>query len=112
MVIIELKEAAYDSAFELLDKAKHYSKKTKMTLCALEDAIYECYEASKDDDEEHYEDNEDYETSDNEAEESDMDFRRIRRGMRHHEDDEHRYGYRRYGRRGMRMRRDRLGRFA
>ena len=107
MVVIEMRDAAYDTAFELLEDAKHSAKKTKMTLCELEDAMYDCYEASKDDE------REDYEVS----EESDMDFR-SRRGYRHDEYDmrdddmDMRSGMRRSNRRrGLRMRRNRMGRF-
>lgn len=46
MVVIEMRDAAYDNAFELLDEAMHSAKKTKLTLCELEDAMYDCYEAS------------------------------------------------------------------
>jgi len=108
MVVIEMRDAAYDTAFELLDEAKHNAKKTKLTLCELEDAMYECYEASKDDEREDYE-----------SEESDMDFRG-RRGYRHDEYDmrdddmdfDMRSGMRRSNRRrGLRMRRNRMGRF-
>lgn len=47
MVMIEMKDAAYDMAFDLLDEAKLNAKKTKLTLCELENAMYECYEASQ-----------------------------------------------------------------
>jgi len=105
MVVIEMRDAAYDTAFDLLEEAKHNAKKTKLTLCELEDAMYDCYEASKDE-------QEDYE------EEPEMEFRN-RRSYRHdgeREDDEEmdmRYG--RMNRRTasrMRMRRNRMGRFA
>lgn len=108
MVVIEMRDAVYDTAFELLEDAKRSAKKTKMTLCELEDAMYECYEASKDDEREDYE-----------FEESDMDFRG-RRGYRHDEYDmrdddmdmDMRSGMRRSNRRrGLRMRRNRMGRF-
>ena len=46
MVMIEMKDAAYDMAFDLLDEAKLNAKKTKLTLCELENAMYECYEAA------------------------------------------------------------------
>ena len=52
MVMIELRESAYDTAFDLLDEAKLNAKKTKLTLCELENAMYDCYEASKEDGEE------------------------------------------------------------
>lgn len=46
MMIIEFRQAAYNKAFDLLESVKDYYKKGKMTLCALEDALEECYEAS------------------------------------------------------------------
>ena len=103
MVVIEMRDAAYDTAFELLEDAKHSAKKTKMTLCELEDAMYDCLEAS--DDKEDYED-------------SEMDFR-SRRDYRHEEhygvrDDEDDMRLRsgvRMGRRRSGMRRNRMGRF-
>lgn len=55
MVMIEMKDAAYDMAFDLLDEAKLNAKKTKLTLCELENAMYECYEAAH---EEHDKDDE------------------------------------------------------
>ena len=110
MVVIEMRDAAYDTAFELLEEAKHSAKKTKLTLCELEDAMYECYEASKDESE--------Y------TEEPEMEFRGMsgnRSGYRHddygvREDEDEmnmRSGMRRSGRlRSMRMRHNRMGRFA
>jgi len=106
MVVIEMKDAAYDNAFDLLEEAKHNAKKTKLTLCELEDAMYECYEASKD------------EQEDYDPEDADMDLR-YRSDYRHdeqygaREDDDERMNmrYRRMARRsGMRMRRGRMGR--
>ena len=47
MVMIEMRDAVYDTAFDLLDEAKLNAKKTKLTLCELENAMYDCYEASK-----------------------------------------------------------------
>ena len=108
MVVSEMRDAAYDTAFELLDEAKHNAKKTKLTLCELEDAMYECYEASKDDEREDYE-----------SGEPDMDFR-SRKSYHYDEDDmrdddmdfDMRSGMRRSNRRrGLRMRRNRMGRF-
>lgn len=51
MVIIEMREAAFDKAFELLDEVKELGKQKKMVLCELEDTLYECYESSKDEEE-------------------------------------------------------------
>lgn len=47
MVMIELKDSLYDTAFDLLDEAKLNAKKTKLTLCELENAMYDCYESMK-----------------------------------------------------------------
>lgn len=92
-----MREAAYDRAFELLDELKELGSKKKMVVCELEDAIQECYEASKGT-------TEDHESSESEMDESgDMGFRR-RRGMRHHEMEPE---YRKYG-----MRRNRYGRYS
>lgn len=104
MMVIEMRDAAYDTAFDLLEEAKHSAKKTKLTLCELEDAMYDCYETSK-------EEHDDYE-----YEEPEMEFRN-RKSYRHDDeayDDEDsmdmRYrGAKRMGR--MRMRRNRMGRF-
>ena len=104
MVVIEMRENAYENAFELLDEAKKSAKKTKLTLCELEDAMYDCYETSKEDEEEH-----------ESEEEMEVEFRG-RKGYRHEmyddDADEH-YGHRRSrSRGGIRMRRNRMGRFA
>ena len=100
MVMIELRDEAYDIAFDLLEEAKHSAKKTKLTLCELEDAMYDCLEAS--------DEKEDYEPE--------MDFR-SRRDYRHeehygvHDDEDDMRMRSRMGRRRSGMRRSRLGRF-
>jgi hypothetical protein len=107
MVVIEMRDAAYDTAFELLDEAKHSAKKTKLTLCELEDAMYDCYEASK-------EDHEKYEPEEEIELRGRRDYRHDEQyGVREDEDDmDMRSGMRRMNRRrGMRMRRNRMGRF-
>lgn len=115
MVVYEVnfKEDAFCEAFDLVEEAKHNAKKTNMTICKLEDAMYDCYEASK-------EEHEDYEHE----EEFELGLRG-KKGYRH---DEH-YGIRdeeddeefkhsdmrrmnRRGRKALRMRRDRMGRYA
>lgn len=94
MMVIELRKAAQDKAFELLDEIKDLGHQKKMVLCELEDALYECFESS----EEEYEDYE---------KEPDMEFRKrrsYRYGMHKHDDDyEDEYEGMRM-RRGMRMR--------
>jgi hypothetical protein len=47
MVMIEMKDSLYDTAFDLLDEANLNIKKTKLTLCELENAMYDCYESIK-----------------------------------------------------------------
>lgn len=93
-MVIELRKAAQDKAFELLDEIKDLGHQKKMVLCELEDALYECFESS----EEEYEDYE---------KEPDVEFRKrrsYRYGMRKHDDDyEDEYEGMRT-RRGMRMR--------
>ena len=97
MMIIEMREAAIDKAFEKLDEAKHHAKNTKLTLCELEDAMYECYEAIGKQDDEEYEDREDFEIpSDEDDEELELAYRGsgsrsgMRRAMRmrYREDDD------------------------
>lgn len=56
MMIIEFREAAYEKAFDLLDETKEHLKAGKMTLCALEDALYDCYETSGGEEIEDFED--------------------------------------------------------
>jgi hypothetical protein len=50
MVMIEMRDSLYDTAFDLLDEAKLNAKKTKLTLCELENAMYDCYESIKEED--------------------------------------------------------------
>lgn len=52
MVMIETRDAVYDTAFDLLDEVKLNAKKVKLSICELENAMYDCYEASKGDHEE------------------------------------------------------------
>lgn len=116
MVMIEMREAAYDKAFGLVDEIKDLDKKKRMVLCALEDALYDCYEASKDDESE-----EEYESEDMTEDEMKFRNRGYRSGMRksmlrnmyRHEDEyeneEMPMGMR--SRRGMRMRRNRMNKY-
>lgn len=98
-MLIEFKEAAYSKAFELLDEAKEHSKETKMVLCALEDALYECYDASKEESDS-YDSEEDY----GDFEGSEVNYRRGRRSaMRYRNNGE--YDHRMNSRSAMRMRR-------
>lgn len=100
MMVIELREALLDRALDQLDTAKKYGKKCKLAMCELEDTLYECYETSKDVDDEEYEDREDYEGSSEDMGEEDGEFEINYRGrnsrggkrhamrMRHHSDED------------------------
>lgn len=87
MMIVEFRDAAYSRAFELIDEMKDLGKQKKMVLCELEDAIYDCYDSSRNDSEEYDDEYDD--------EKSDMNLRRgagyrrstMRRGYRHDEED-------------------------
>ena len=112
MMLIEMREAAYEKAFGLLDEMKELSKQKKMVMCELEDAIYECYESSKQDDEYEREEDE-FESDDQDIEMNLRNNRGMRRNMRmHHNDDRedemNMRGYR--SSRNMRKR-NRMGRF-
>lgn len=95
MMVIELRKAAQDKAFELLDEIEDLGYQKKMVLCELKDVLYECFESS----EEEYEDYE---------KEPEMDFRRrgsyrygMRKGTKSHDYDDYEDMQMR---RGMRMR--------
>lgn len=119
MMLIEMREAAKDKAFNLIDEIKDLGKQKKMAICELEDTLYECFESSGEDGQ--YEDTEKYDPSDYES----MYGMRRRSGMRYNRhyamrddmdddsmnDDMNMRNMRSYGRRNMRMRRNRLGRF-
>lgn len=106
MVMIEMREAAKETAFDLVDEAKDLQHQQKMVLCELEDTLYDCFEDSKDDKE--------YEGGTDEG--TDLGFKKSmynrHYAMRNFEDDEYRptSAYRRS--RAMRMRRNRMGRYA
>ena len=86
-----MRGSTYDKMFELINKAKKGTKKTKFALCELEECLEHCYEMDANDD---YEDESDYEGS--EITDNDIDInidelsyrRGMRRGMRsgmHHD---------------------------
>lgn len=111
MMIIEMRDAAYERAFGLLDEMKELGKQKKMVMCELEDALYECYESSKQDEEYEGEDSE-YEGEDQDTELNLRSSRGMRRNMRmrHNNEREDEMNLRGYRRSGMR-RRSRMGRF-
>jgi hypothetical protein len=114
MMVIEMREAAQEKAFDLIDEMKDLGRQKKMIMCELEDTLYDCFEYSK-------EDKEPEEEATDEG--TDLGFKK---GMynRHYamrnfdkpyddEDEMMEHQMRQYRRnRAMRMRRNRMGRFA
>lgn len=102
MMVIEMREAAREKAFDLVEELHELGHEKKMVLCELEDTLYDCFEDSKDDKE------------DEKSEEgTDLGFKS--KYNRHYamrnfndEDEDKYHSYRR----NMRMRRNRMGRFA
>ena len=52
MMVIEMREAAQNKAFELLDELHDLGHQKKMVLCELEDTLYDCFEDSKEEESE------------------------------------------------------------
>lgn len=110
MIVIEMRQAAKDKAFDLLDEIKDLGRQKKMALCELEETLYDCFESSESEEDEEYES--DYTPSE------DVEYRRRksyrygnRRSMHDDVHDDEDMDMRSY-RRSMRMRRrDRMGRF-
>lgn len=103
MVMIEMREAAQEKAFDLVDELHDLGHQKKMILCELEDTLYDCFETPKDE--------EDAEGTD---EGTDLGFKgSYRHAMRNFNDEDEdmkmRHMYRRSNR--MRMRRNRMGRY-
>ena len=103
MVMIEMREAAQEKALDLVDELHELGHQKKMILCELEDTLYDCFEASKDEEE-----------GEGTDEGTDLGFKgSYRHAMRNFNDDEKdmdmRRAYRHVGR--MRMRRNRMGRY-
>lgn len=94
-MVIELRKAAKDKAFDLIDEIKDLGHKKKLALCELEDTLYECFEDTEEDHEDEYD----------EVEDPEMGFR----GRRGYRRSVYRHGdyadMRMRSRRGMRMRR-------
>lgn len=104
MMVIEMREAAQEKAFDLVEELHELGHEKKMVLCELEDTLYDCFENSKDDKED-------------EKSEEGMDLGFKSKYNRHYAmrnfndedkdmDTDHNY------RRNMRMRRNRMGRYA
>lgn len=106
MMVIEMREAAQEKALDLIDEMKDLGRQKKMVLCELEDTLYDCFEESKDEeDREPSEEGTDLGFKEkynrhyamrnfNDADDKDMDMRHV------------------YRSRAMRMRRNRMGRYA
>lgn len=103
MVVIEMREAAQELAFDLVDEMKDLDRKRKLVLCELEETLYDCFEDEKEDEKE---------GSEERTEEgTDLGFKsKFNRhyAMRNFDEDEDVYKHRR---RSLRHRRDRMGRF-
>ena len=104
MVMIEMREAAKEAAFDLVGEAMDLQHQQKMVLCELEDTLYDCFEDSKE-----------YEESEEKTDEgTDLGFKdKYNRhyAMRNFEDDKMDQPMHSYRRRAMRMRRNKMGRF-
>lgn len=100
MVMIEMREAAQERAFELIDELNELGKEKKMVMCELEDTLYDCFEGSKDEESSEIDEGKDLGFK--------SEFNR-HYAMRNFEDDEDREmrNMRAYRRRAMRMRRGR-----
>ena len=103
MVMIEMREAAKERAFDIIEELHELGHEKKMALCELEDTLYDCFEESKE--------------SEHSEEGTDLGFKsKYNRhyAMRNFDDDDERDDDMRhmYRRRAMRMRRNRMGRFA
>lgn len=102
---MEMREAAQEKALDLVEELHELGHEKKMVLCELEDTLYDCFEKSEDEESE--------EKSD---EGKDLGFKaKYNRhyAMRNFMDDDEdmKEHYYRKGR-SMRMRRNRMGRYA
>ncbi len=110
MMVIEMREAAQEKAFELIDELHELGHQKKMVMCELEDTLYDCFDSSEDDEE----------VSPKTDEGTDLGFKKNmynrHYAMRNFEDDEDEKeamrmrAYRRN--RAMRMRRNRMQKYA
>lgn len=99
---MEMREAAQEKALDLVEELHELGHEKKMVLCELEDTLYDCFEKSEDEESE--------EKSD---EGKDLGFKtKYNRhyAMRNFMDEDKEPYYRM--RRSMRMRRNKMGRYA
>ena len=107
MVMIEMREAAKERAFDLVEEGHELGHEMKMVLCELEDTLYDCFEDDEAEDKER-------EGSD---EGTDLGFKNKRArnyGMRNFEDgdyDKDMDTRRAYRHAAMRMRRNRVNKY-
>lgn len=52
MMVIEMRKAAKERAFDLVEESHEIGHEMKMVLCELEDALYDCFEDSEEEKEE------------------------------------------------------------
>lgn len=52
MMVIEMREAAQEKALDLVEELHELGHEKKMVLCELEDTLYDCFEPSKDEEDE------------------------------------------------------------
>ena len=102
MVMIEMREAAQEKALDLVDELHDLGHQKKMILCELEDTLYDCFEAPKDEEE-----------AEGTDEGTDLGFKgSYRHAMRNFNDEDEDMKMRHmYRRNRMRMRRNRMGRY-
>lgn len=55
MMVIELRKAHKEKAFDLIDDLKELGHKKKAMICELEDILYKCFESSEEDYDDEYE---------------------------------------------------------
>lgn len=104
MMVIEMREAAQEKALDLVEELHELGHEKKMVLCELEDTLYDCFEPSKDEEDEQKSD-----------EGTDLGFKGYNRhyAMRNFDGSEDmQRSMRSNRRRAMRMRRNKMGRFA
>lgn len=109
MMVIEMREAAQEKAFDLIDEMKDLGRQKKMVMCELEDTLYDCFEDSKEESEEDSDEGTDL------GFKSKYGSRYAMRNFDGSEEDEEsmmRRAMRSNKRRAMRMRRNRMGRYA
>lgn len=110
-----MRGSTYDKMFELINKAKKGTKKTKYALCELEECLEHCQEMDTNDDYEGESDYEDGEMTDGDIDITidELNYRRgMRKGMRRSMRDGMYHDASYYEMRRPSMRRSRSGRYS